>query len=134
MAVIGGGVIGCEYASIFTALGVQVILVESRERLLPFVDHEIVAKLQTQLSQLGLHFVFNERVVKTETSQDHVHLQLQSGTRLECDIALFAAGRHSNVQGLGLEALQVALGERGLILVNEHYHHIFAQWERISKG
>jgi NAD(P) transhydrogenase len=121
MAVVGGGVIGCEYASIFTALGVQVTLIESRERLLPFADQEIVAKLQTQLTQLGLCFMFNERVVKTETSQDHVHLQLQSGTRLECDIALFAAGRHSNVQGLGLEALQVALGERGLILVNEHY-------------
>jgi NAD(P) transhydrogenase len=65
--------------------------------------------------------MFNERVVKTETSQDHVHLQLHGGTQLECDIALFAAGRQSNIQGLGLEALQVALGERGLILVNEHY-------------
>ncbi|MBI1881255.1 MAG: Si-specific NAD(P)(+) transhydrogenase [Chloroflexi bacterium] len=121
MAVIGGGVIGCEYASIFTALGVQVTLVESRDRLLAFVDDEIAAKLQTQLTELGLRFVFNERVMKIETSHDHVHLQLKSGAQLECDIAMFAAGRQSNIQGLGLEALQVAQGERGLILVNEHY-------------
>jgi NAD(P) transhydrogenase len=121
MAVIGGGVIGCEYASIFTALGVQVTLVESRERLLPFIDHEIATQLQTQLTQLGLRFVFKEKVMKIETHQDHVHLQLNSGAQLECDIALFAAGRQSNIQGLGLEALQVTLGERGLIHVNEHY-------------
>lgn len=122
MAVIGGGIIGCEYASIFAALGVQVTLVESRDRLLPVVDDEIAEKLQTQLTQLGLRFVFNDRVIKTETSQQgHVHLQLQNGGQLECDIALFAAGRQSNIQGLGLEALQIELGSRGLICVNEHY-------------
>jgi NAD(P) transhydrogenase len=121
MAVIGGGVIGCEYASIFTALGVQVTLVESRDRLLPVVDHEIAARLQTQLGQLGLRFVFNDRVTKTEASQDHVHLQLNNGGQLACDIALFAAGRQSNIQGLGLEALGVELGARGLICVNDQY-------------
>lgn len=121
MAVVGGGIIGCEYASIFTALGVQVTLVESRDRLLPPVDDEIADKLQTQLTQLGLRFVFNERVNQTEVRGRRVSLQLQSGSRLECDIALFAAGRQSNVQGLGLEALGVELGPRGLIRVNQHY-------------
>ncbi len=121
MAVIGGGVIGCEYASIFTALGVQVTLVESRDRLLPVVDDEIADKLQRQLTQLGLRFMFNERVQRIEASQKHVHVQLKSGAQLECDIALVAAGRQSNIEGLGLERLQVALGERGLILVNQHY-------------
>jgi NAD(P) transhydrogenase len=121
MAVVGGGVIGCEYASIFTALGVKVTLIESRERLLPVIDHEIAQRLQTQLARLDLRFVFNDRVVKTETSDGHVYLQLKGGERLECDIALFAAGRQSNIEGLGLEALGVALGARGLIGVNEHY-------------
>jgi len=121
MAVIGGGIIGCEYASIFTALGVQVTLVESRERLLPVIDYEIAAQLQTQLAQLGLRFRFNDRVTKTEIRQGQVQLQLKSGDQLACDIAMFAAGRQSNIQGLGLEALQVALGARGLICVNEHY-------------
>jgi NAD(P) transhydrogenase len=121
MTVVGGGVIGCEYASLFTALGVQVTLVESRDRLLPVVDDEIVAHLESQLSQLGLRFIFNERVTKTEIREGQVHLQLKSGANLDCDIAMFAAGRQSNVEGLGLEALGVILGERGLIRVNEHY-------------
>jgi NAD(P) transhydrogenase len=121
MAVIGGGVIGCEYASIFTALGVQVTLVESRDRLLPVVDDEIAASLETQLTQMGLRFMFNERVTKTEVLQGQVHLQLKSGVALDCDIALFAAGRQSNIEGLGLEALGVNLAERGLVCVNEHY-------------
>lgn len=121
MAIIGGGVIGCEYASIFTALGVQVTLVDSRGRLLPVVDHEIAGQLQTQLAELGLRFMFNNRVVKSEIGQGRVQLQLKNGAQLQCDIALFAAGRQSNIQGLGLEALKVSLGERGLIRVNEHY-------------
>ncbi len=121
MAVIGGGVIGCEYASIFTALGVQVTLVESRNRLLPFIDHEIAAQLQTQLSALGLRFIFNDRAARVETHQNQVQLWLKSGERLAGDIALFAAGRQSNIQGLGLENVGVAVGERGLIRVNDHY-------------
>jgi NAD(P) transhydrogenase len=121
MAVVGGGVIGCEYASIFTALGVKVTLVESRGRLLPFADGEIAARLQKRLEALGLRFVFNDRVRTVEKSDSHVHLSLQGGEQLECDIALFAAGRQSNVQGLGLEAVGVQLGNRGLILVNDKY-------------
>jgi NAD(P) transhydrogenase len=121
MAVVGGGVIGSEYASVFTALGVQVTLVESRDRLLPAIDHEIAGRLQAQLTQLGLRFIFGDRVMNIDVSTDHVHLQLQNSGLLECDIALFAAGRQSNIQGLGLEALGVALGARGLILVDEHY-------------
>jgi NAD(P) transhydrogenase len=121
MAVVGGGVIGSEYASVFSALGVQVTLVESRERLLPTIDHEIAGRLQSQLEQLGLRFVFGDQVMSIAVSTDHVHLQLQNNGRLESDIALFAAGRQSNIQGLGLEALGVALGPRGLIRTNEHY-------------
>jgi NAD(P) transhydrogenase len=70
---------------------------------------------------LGLRFVFNDRVRTVEKSDSHVHLSLQGGEQLECDIALFAAGRQSNVQGLGLEAVGVQLGNRGLILVNDKY-------------
>jgi NAD(P) transhydrogenase len=121
MAVVGGGVIGCEYASIFTALGVQVTLIESRDRLLPVLDHEIAGRLQAQLTQLGLRFVFKDRVDRTEIVDQHVHLQLNQSGLFECDIALFAAGRQSNIQSLGLEALGIALGNRGLIVVNAQY-------------
>jgi NAD(P) transhydrogenase len=121
MVVVGGGVIGCEYASIFAALGVQVTLVESRDRLLPVIDREITSRLCTQLAWLKLNLIFNEKVMKVETVEDCVHLTLQSGDQLESDIVLFAAGRQSNTKGLGLEELGVAMGERGLILVNERY-------------
>src|SRR5579859_1362963 len=123
MAVIGGGVIGCEYASIFAALGVQVTLVESRDRLLPFADHEIAAALRARLEKLDLRFIFNERVVRVDPHphQQHTHLYLRGGERLECEISLFAAGRKSNTQMLGLEAIGIQLGERGLLPVNERY-------------
>ncbi len=121
MAVIGGGVIGSEYASVFTVLGAQVTLIDTRERLLPFVDAEIADRLRQQLEQLGLCFFFNAQMLTIEVHGQHVHIQLKDGRQLETDIALMAAGRQSNVQGLGLEAIGVELGKRGLILVNEQY-------------
>jgi NAD(P) transhydrogenase len=121
MAVVGGGVIGCEYACTFSALGVQITLIESTERLLPFVDSEIMERLHMQLELLGLDFIFNDRVTKTEVSQDGVCLTLKNGNVLDCEAALFATGRQSNTQGLGLEEIGVQLGNRGLILVNEKY-------------
>jgi NAD(P) transhydrogenase len=121
MVVVGGGVIGSEYASIFTALGVHVTLVDSRDRLLPFVDLEIAQRLQQQLERLGLEFFFNDRVVEIKVGAGSAALKLQSGKSLTCEIALFAAGRQSNVQELNLENLGVNLGNRGLVLVNEKY-------------
>lgn len=121
MAVVGGGVIGCEYASVFATLGVQVTLLDGRDRLLPFVDQEIVARLTRELDNLGLRLVLNQKVLKTEKRNHHVHLTLDSGEELAVDCALFAAGRQSNVAGLGLEALGIELGNRGLIIVNEKY-------------
>src|SRR5258707_11616866 len=76
LAVIGGGVIGCEYASIFKALGVDVTLVDGRDRLLPFLDNEISDRLRDRLAALGTHFWFNERPVKTENSANGVRLTM----------------------------------------------------------
>jgi NAD(P) transhydrogenase len=121
MAVVGGGVIGIEYASIFTALGVKVTLIESRDRLVPFVEGELAARLQARLESLGLRFVLNTRVDRIDTSDDLVRLTLSSGEVLEADIGLWAAGRQSNVEGLGLAEVGVKLGKRGLVEVDEHY-------------
>ena len=121
MAVVGGGVIGTEYASIFTALGIQVTLIEPRGRIVPFVDSEIAKRLTNQLLQLGLNFIFNDSVIAIEPQDRHVHLHLEKGGEKEFDVALVTAGRQSNVQGLGLEQVGVKLGERGLILVDENY-------------
>jgi NAD(P) transhydrogenase len=121
MVVIGGGVIGCEYACTFSALGVQVTLVESSDRILRFVDSEIADRLRMRLELLGLRFVFNDRLQHAEVLPDRARLKLRSGETLDCEIALIAAGRQSNVQGMGLEETGMALGERGLILVNEKF-------------
>ena len=122
MAVVGGGVIGSEYASIFTALGVEVTLIEPKERILSFVDSEIIERLRYQLELLGLHFALNDKMTAIERHDaGHVQLTLEKRGVLEFDIALIASGRQSNVEGLGLEQIGVKLGNRGLILVNEKY-------------
>lgn len=121
MVVVGGGVIGTEYASIFTALGIQVTLIEPRGRIVSFVDSEIAKRLTNQLMQLGLSFIFNDKMAAIERRNNHVHLTLEKGGQKEFDTALIAAGRQSNVQGLGLEEVGIKLGERGLILVDENY-------------
>ncbi len=121
LAVIGGGVIGCEYASIFMALGVKVTLVDGRDRLLPFLDSEISDTLRDRLKELGMDFWFNERPVKVENSAAGAKLTMKSGKVLETDAALFAAGRRAAVDGLGLEKAGLAVNDRGYIAVDENY-------------
>ncbi len=121
MVVVGGGVIGTEYASIFTALGVRVTLIEPKGRIISFVDSEIGQRLMDQLLKLGIKFIFDDRMSAIEARKDHVHLTLEKGGKKDFDVALIAAGRQSNVQVLGLEQVGVKLGNRGLILVDENY-------------
>jgi NAD(P) transhydrogenase len=121
MAVVGGGVIGMEYASVFTALGVDVTLIEPKQRVLPFVDSEIIERLRYQLELLGLRFRLNDKMVSIERHGRHVHIMLEKGGASDFEIALIASGRQSNVEGLGLEQAGVNLGNRGLVLVNEKY-------------
>ncbi|HSB02243.1 MAG TPA: Si-specific NAD(P)(+) transhydrogenase [Anaerolineales bacterium] len=121
MAVVGGGVIGTEYASIFRALGIHVTLIEREEQIVSFVDSEIRQRLTDQLTKLGLHFMFNARMTSVERHDDHVQLVLEKGDKLEVEVALISAGRRSNVRALGLEEVGVKLGQRGLILVDETY-------------
>src|SRR5215813_2953360 len=121
LAVIGGGVIGREYASIFMALGVKVTLVDGRDRLLPFLDSEIADALRDRLRELGMEFWFNERPVKVENSPGGSTLHMKSGKKLEVEAALFAAGRRAAVDGLALEKAGLALNERGYIPVDENY-------------
>jgi len=121
LAVIGGGVIGCEYASIFMALGVKVTLVDGRDRLLPFLDSEISDRLRDRLQELGMNFWFNERPVKVENSSAGAKLTMKSGKVLEAEAALFAAGRRAAVDGLALEKAGLAINDRGYIAVDENY-------------
>jgi NAD(P) transhydrogenase len=121
LAVIGGGVIGCEYASIFIALGVAVTLVDGRDTLLPFLDAEISERLRERFAALGMQFWFNERPMKVENSSSGARLTMKSGRVLETEAALFAAGRRAAVDGLELQKAGLSINDRGYIPVDEHY-------------
>ena len=136
LAVIGGGVIGCEYASIFTALGVKVTLIEGRDRLLPFLDGEISESLRMQLSLLSADILLKEEVAVLEPEGDEVHVALKSGKNLWVERVLHAAGRQGNSAGLNLEAVGIETTPRGHIVVNDHYQtfvpHIYAAGDVIG--
>jgi NAD(P) transhydrogenase len=122
LAVVGAGVIGCEYASIFAALGCEVHLIDSRSTLLPHMDREIVRVLLGELqNRLGvtLHLACEVRdIVKAD---GRVAVTLRNGQCVVVQKVLYAAGRSSNTGSLNLEAAGVQTGNRGLILVNESY-------------
>jgi NAD(P) transhydrogenase len=121
MAIIGAGVIGTEYASLFAALGVQMMLIEPRERVLPFVDTEVIHRLQDQLKLLGVKFALGSKVTAVKLRGNHVQLTVDRQNLMKFDVALIATGRQGNVKSLGLEQIGVEVGERGIITVNEKY-------------
>jgi len=134
--VIGGGVIGCEYASIFAALGAQVTLLDGRERLLPFLDAEISELLRERLANLGMQLFFEDRVAQLEKTDGRIRIKLQSGRSVEAETALFAAGRRATVDGLALEKVALGVNKRGYFEVNEFYQtslpHIYAAGDVIG--
>jgi NAD(P) transhydrogenase len=121
MVVVGGGVIGCEYASMFAALGVKVILVAGGDRLLPFLDLEISTRLKDRMEFLGLNLIFKDRPASVKTTGDCVCVTMKSGMILETETALLSTGRAAKVVGLGLEKVGINLSERQTVAVNEHY-------------
>lgn len=121
LVVIGGGPVGVEYASISSALGVEVTLVDAAPRLIMFADEEISHVLADALRSDGVQFFFdapNSSVVRTDSG---LEVRLASGEVLEPDKVLFAAGRVGNVEGLGLDAAGVKTNERNHIIVDEHF-------------
>jgi NAD(P) transhydrogenase len=130
LAVVGAGVIGCEYATIFRALGVSVTLVCGADRLLPFLDQEISERLRLQVQLLGLDVRLNDSHASVEAESDEVRLVLKSGEELRVDAVLFATGRMGATGGLGLRSAGLTAGKRGHLKVNEHYQtevpHIYA--------
>ena len=131
LVVIGGGVIGSEYAGTFAALGVEAHLVDGRDVLMPFLDEEISRALAQAMAANGVQFHWKERVTACDASQPgDVVLTLSSGATLACDGVLVCAGRQSNTADLNLAAAGIAPGKRGLVPVNAHYQsavpHIYA--------
>ncbi|MBK9260362.1 MAG: Si-specific NAD(P)(+) transhydrogenase [Polyangiaceae bacterium] len=130
MIVYGAGVIGCEYASMFRMLGVKLNLVNTRDRLLSFLDDEIVDALAYHLRDLGCLIRHNEEYERVEGLDDGVILHMKSGKKIKADVLLWANGRSGNTNDMGLEKLGIAVDSRGNIKVNEAYQtavpHIYA--------
>ena len=128
--VVGAGVIGIEYASMFAALGVKITVVEKRPRLLDFCDVQITEGLQYHLRDLGVIFRLGEEVTAVERHGDAVVTHLASGKRIASDVVLYAAGRHGETEDLALENAGLEADERGLIAVGPDYRtsvdHIYA--------
>ncbi len=133
ITIYGAGVIGCEYASIFRGLRIKVNLINTRDKLLAFLDDEIIDALAYHLREHGVLIRHSEEYSRVEADQaddSGVRVHLKSNKVIQSDVLLWAQGRTGNSDGMGLEALDVARNERGSIVVNEFYQtaqpHIYA--------
>ncbi len=121
MVVVGGGVIGCEYACLFAAMGTKVTVVDAKPAILGFLDGEVVGWLVERMKALKIDFRFEAQVRTCETGAGRVQLGLSSGERLEVDLALICAGRTGNTEQLQLEKAGLTPGKRGLIDVDARF-------------
>lgn len=130
MLVLGGGIIGSEYASFFAALGTEVTIIDKKEHILPFIDPEIGILLQTALTDLGMQFKGNREPESVTRVRDRAHLKCKDGTEFEADVLLYALGRQANVDNLHIENAGVKLDEKGYVIVNTLFQttmpHIYA--------
>ncbi len=126
----GAGVIGCEYASIFRGLNTKVDLIDTRDRLLAFLDQEMSDSLSYHFSSSGVVIRHNEEFEKIEGMEDGVVVHLKSSKKIKADCLLYANGRSGNTDTLGLEKVGLEADNRGLLKVNSMYQtalpHIYA--------
>jgi NAD(P) transhydrogenase len=139
MTVVGAGVVGIEYASIFAALGIEVTVVERRDRPLDFVDREIVDELIHQMRNRDVTFRFGETVERFQVSEGPPRrgvLFLESGKRIVSDLVLFSAGRTGATAALNLAAAGLAADDRGRLGVDANFRtavpHIYAAGDVIG--
>ena len=130
ITIYGAGVVGCEYTSMFRNLEVKVNLVNTRAKLLEFLDDEIIDALSYHMRDRGVLLRHNEECLEVEGRDDGVVLHLKSGKQLKTDVLLWANGRTGNSDNLGLDAIGIKPNARGQIEVNENLQtakpHIYA--------
>ncbi len=136
LAVLGGGVVGCEYACMFAALGVEVTLVDARAEILPFLDLEIVGRLKGAMERLGIRFVQGISWESVLRRAGQIVATLADGRELASEQLLFAAGRVGRTERLGLETIGLAPDARGFLPVDERYRtavpHVLAAGDVIG--
>ena len=136
--VIGGGIIGLEYASMFAALEIRVTVIEQNPQILEFVDREIAEALSYHLRELEVVFRLGEKVVTVEIDENRnrVTARLESGKSVHGDALLYAVGRHGNTDSLNLAAAGLEADGRGRLKVNEFFQtpvpHVYAAGDVIG--
>lgn len=124
IAVLGAGVIGCEYATIFSTMGTKVFLINRADKILPFIDQEIVRQLIEHMQHDQIDLLFNKSVKSIDIprgEKEKLQVNLESGEVLNVDMFLFAAGRNGNTKDLNLQKLGIEVTKRETIPVNENY-------------
>lgn len=121
IVIIGGGVIGSEYACIFAELGIPTTLVEPRKGLMRFLDSEIRERLQEEMIETGVDLRLGRKPILVSGKNEVGIVELDDGTRLEAEIVLWSLGRQGNAESLGLETAGIKANDRGLIAVNHEY-------------
>jgi len=136
LIIVGAGVIGCEYASIFSGLGLKVDLINAREKLLEFLDDEISDALSYHLRNNGVMVRHNEEHASIDCSGKGVTLNLKSGKRIRADALLWCNGRTGNTDSLDLTALGLEANHRGQVSVDKNYRtavpHVYAAGDVIG--
>ena len=138
LIIVGAGIIGLEYASMFATLGVKVTLLDQRPVLLDFADHEIIESLCFQLRQLGTVFRLGEKVVSVgfDQERDRVFAKLESGKTVHGQGLLYTIGRQANGDQVNIEAAGFLPDARGKLMVNEHFQtavpHVYAAGDVIG--
>lgn len=136
LLVVGGGVIGCEFVSIFAALGVQVIVVDSHKQLLDYLSEDVVGVLAESFLDMGVTFHMQERVAEIRREQNSTLTVLESGKQIRTDVVLYAQGRQPNSEKLHVERAGI-VAENGWIEVNQHFQtsvsHIYAVGDLIGR-
>src|SRR5579864_4276842 len=129
MLVVGGGVIGCEYACMFAVLGVHVTVVEKRDRLISLLDNEIGDALRARMEAMGMRILLDDSVDEVN-DKEVIDVRLHSGERLQVDTILVSSGRCGCTGELALDRVGIAANDRGQIKVNENYQttqpHVYA--------
>ncbi len=136
LIVLGGGIIGSEYASFFAALGTEVTVVDKRDHLLPLLDTEIGMHLHKALANLGLKFFGNKAPDAIRKMRDHIELQCKDGSSFKAEMLLYALGREANVQNMHMETIGIVVDKTGYIPVNALFQtvvpHIYAAGDVIG--
>ncbi|SDI99820.1 Si-specific NAD(P)(+) transhydrogenase [Lutimaribacter saemankumensis] len=137
LAVVGAGVIGVEYATMFSALDVRVTLIEPRETFLDFIDKALLSDFTHQIKENGVDLRLGSKVEKIEDTDGHVEISLDNGRHVRAEMMLFAAGRMGATEKLGLDAVGLETDHRGRLSVDRKTYqtsvpHIYAAGDVIG--